>query len=42
MNFHEMPLLDKPDGFWVALSMMVGAAALMAASFWRRNWLRTR
>lgn len=42
MNFHEMPFLDQPDGFWIALSMMVGAAALMAASFWRRNWLRTR
>lgn len=42
MNFHQIPLLDDADGFWVALSMMLGAAAVMAASFWRRNWLRVR
>jgi len=24
------------------LGMMLGAATVMAAAFWRRNWLRTR
>ena len=42
MNFHAMPLLDDPQGFWIALGVMGGAATVMAAAFWRRNWLRTR
>ncbi len=42
MNFRTMPLLDERDGFWIAMGMMLGVAALMAASFWRRNWLKTR
>lgn len=42
MNFRDMPLLEAHDGFDIALGMMLGVAALMAASFWRRNWLRTR
>ena len=42
MNFHAMPLLDDPEGFWIALGVMGGAATVMAAAFWRRNWLRTR
>jgi len=42
MNFHSMPLLDDNEGFWLALMMMLGAATLMAAAFWRRNWLNTR
>ena len=42
MNFHEMPLLADADGFWVAMGLMGGAAAFMAASFWRRNWLKTQ
>jgi magnesium transporter len=39
MNFHSMPLLDTPNGFLIALSMMGGIAAVMAAMFWRRRWL---
>ena len=42
MNFHAMPLLDDPQGFWIALGVMGGAATVMAAAFWRRNWLKTR
>lgn len=42
MNFRQMPLLDEHDGFRMALGMMLGAATVMAAAFWRRNWLRTR
>lgn len=42
MNFRQMPLLEDQDGFRLALGMMLGAATLMAAAFWRRNWLRSR
>lgn len=42
MNFQHMPLLDERDGFWIALGVMGSAAAVMAAAFWRRNWLKTR
>jgi len=42
MNFRTMPLLSETDGFWIALATMGAAATVMAASFWRRNWLRTR
>lgn len=40
MNFEKIPLLKDPDGFWIALSMMVGIALVMAFSFWRRNLLK--
>jgi magnesium transporter len=40
MNFRSMPLLDSPDGFWLALSTMAGVALLMLALFWRRHLLR--
>lgn len=40
MNFRTMPLLDSPDGFWLALSTMAGVALLMLALFWRRRLLR--
>jgi magnesium transporter len=40
MNFHSMPLLEKPDGFWVALGMMAAMAATMGLIFWRRKLLR--
>ena len=39
MNFHVLPWLDKPDGFWLALGMMGGIASLMVLIFWRRQWL---
>jgi magnesium transporter len=41
MNFHTMPLLEEHGGFGIAMGMMAGAATLMAAAFWRRNWLKT-
>jgi magnesium transporter len=40
MNFRSMPLLDSPDGFWLALSTMAGVALLMLVLFWRRHLLR--
>lgn len=40
MNFRTMPLLESPDGFWLALSTMGGVALLMLALFWRRRLLR--
>lgn len=40
MNFERMPLLQDPMGFDLALTLMGGVAAAMAAMFWRRNWLR--
>ena len=39
MNFHWMPWLTNPNGFWFAIGMMVGIALLMGAIFWRRQWL---
>jgi len=39
MNFKVTPLLDHPDGFWLALGMMGGIAAIMILIFWRRQWL---
>lgn len=42
MNFRSMPLLEDPRGFSIAIGLMLGAATIMAASFWRRNWLKTR
>ncbi len=39
MNFHTMPLLDAPDGFFVALGLMGAIAVVMAGIFWRRRWL---
>lgn len=35
-----MPLLEKADGFWVALAMMGAMAVGMAVIFWRRKLLR--
>lgn len=42
MNFRSMPLLEEADGFRLAMTLMAGAAGLMAAVFWRRNWLKTK
>ena len=39
MNFHAMPLLDNPEGFLIAIGMMVGVALTLGAIFWRRRWL---
>lgn len=42
MNFHSMPWLAHPDGFWWALGLMIGVAATMGFLFWRREWLSRR
>lgn len=38
MNFHKMPLLDNPVGFWITCGMMVALAAVMYAWFRKRGW----
>lgn len=42
MNFKVMPLLQNPDGFWIAMGMMGSIAAVMVLIFWRRQWLSRR
>lgn len=42
MNFTIMPWLHDPAGFWFALGLMAGIAALMVLLFWRRQWLSRR
>ncbi len=42
MNFEYMPWLKHPDGFWWALGLMIGIAAIMGLIFWRRQWLSSR
>jgi magnesium transporter len=40
MNFRQMPLLDWPDGFLVAIGLMAVVATTLSVIFWRRRWLR--
>lgn len=40
MNFHVMPLLDNPLGFYLALGMIATIATAFSVAFWRRRWLR--
>ncbi len=42
MNFKWMPLLEQPDGFWLAMGMMVAIFIIMGLIFWRRQWLSRR
>ena len=39
MNFKHMPWTDHYNGFWYAMAIMVGIAALMGLIFWRRQWI---
>ncbi len=39
MNFVNMPELQSPWGYYVAVSVMAGLALTMVAYFWRRGWL---
>ncbi|GAB2182557.1 magnesium/cobalt transporter CorA [Denitratisoma sp. agr-D3] len=39
MNFHTMPLLDNPVGFYLALGFMAVIAGSLSLVFWRRRWL---
>jgi len=39
MNFHDMPLLSDPVGFWVTIAAMVSIVALLALVFWRKRYL---
>lgn len=40
MNFHSMPWLESPDGFWSALMLMAGVALALFAVFWSRRLFR--
>lgn len=40
MNFHEMPELTWPWGYWYALALMALTALGLVAYFWRKGWLR--
>lgn len=40
MNFKQMPLLDWPDGFYVAIGLMTFVATTLSVVFWRRRWLK--
>jgi magnesium transporter len=42
MNFKVMPLLQNPQGFWIAMGMMAIIFAVMGLIFWRRQWLSRR
>ena len=42
MNFHEMPWLAEKNGFWWAMGLMGGIAAIMITIFWRRQWLSSK
>lgn len=42
MNFRVMPWLQEAHGFWFAIGLMAGIAALMGLIFWRRQWLSRR
>ena len=39
MNFHTMPLLENPLGFYLALGFMACIAAGLSLVFWHRRWL---
>ena len=39
MNFHEMPMLRSPHGFWINIGIMAGIAGTMLAFFRWRRWL---
>lgn len=39
MNFHRMPLIDDPHGFWVTCSLMVALGAAMYAWFRAKGWV---
>lgn len=40
MNFQDMPWRDISDGFWLAIGLMASTATVLAAIFWRRQWLK--
>ena len=42
MNFHEIPWLAEKNGFWWAMGLMGGIAAIMIIIFWRRQWLSSK
>ena len=40
MNFKSMPLLDWPNGFFIAIGLMATVASTLSIIFWRRRWLK--
>lgn len=42
MNFRTMPLLDRPDGFWLTIAAMSLLALVLLAVFWTQRILSDR
>lgn len=42
MNFETMPLLQRPDGFWLTIAAMVALAFVLLAVFWTQRMLSDR
>jgi Mg2+ and Co2+ transporter CorA len=42
MNFESMPLVHRPDGFWVTLAAMAALTALLLLLFWTQRMLSDR
>ena len=40
MNFEELPLVKRPDGFWLLVALMAGIALLLFLAFRRMGWIR--
>jgi len=41
MNFENVPLLHKADGFWIAMGSMGVIALVLVLVFWRKRYLAT-
>gem|GEM_PF-132329 len=39
MNFHHMPLVQNPHGFWLSVATMGGSTLLVLMWFYRMGWL---
>ncbi|MCW5961560.1 MAG: magnesium/cobalt transporter CorA [Pyrinomonadaceae bacterium] len=39
MNFKDMPELQSPYGYYIALGLMFAIAAILLIYFWRRGWI---
>jgi magnesium transporter len=42
MNFHYMPWIADPNGFWWAMAVMASIAQVMLMIFWRRQLLSSQ
>jgi Mg2+ and Co2+ transporter CorA len=42
MNFESMPLIDRPEGFWLTMAAMAAIAVLLLVLFWTQRVLSDR